>query len=319
MSDHKASALKYLAVFFAGTVLILFQLGAARRLPAGDSKQTIQVGSVKREYALHVPAGLSDDHRVPLLLAFHGGGGHAWRMPKFTGFDQIADQKRFVVVYPEAVNKSWDDTRGLSKADDVGFISALIDHLAKELPIDTSRVYATGISNGGFFSNRLACDLSDKIAAIASVAATMPTTLPPDCRPVRAISVLYMNGTSDPLVPIGGGAIGANLGLHRDECISLEDAVRFWTKLDHTVGAPQTKDLPDRTDDGTHVKRAVYGGGLSDTEIVVYRIEGGGHAWPGGSQYLPTMIVGKASQQIDGSREIWKFLENKSLPAKSDR
>src|SRR5215813_13926156 len=226
----------FLAPIFlcAGLALFPMVFAAARRLPAGDSKRKIQVGDATREYALHVPAGISDERRVPLLLVFHGGGGHAWSMPKFTHFDEIADQKDFVVAYPESLNKSWNDTRGLSPADDVAFIRALIDDLERQLPIDPSRVYATGISNGGFFSNRLACDLSDKIAAIASVAATMPTTLPEQCHPARPISVLYMNGTKDPLVPFNGGAVGANFGLHRGECISLEDAVRFWTKLDHT-------------------------------------------------------------------------------------
>src|SRR5262249_25082621 len=152
----------------------------------------------------------------------HGGGGHASSMPKFSGFDNLARDPHnlFIVAYPESLNKSWNDSRGLSPADDVAFVRALIDRLEDELPVDPHRIYATGISNGGFFSNRLACDLSDKLAAIASVAATMPTTLPESCHPLRPISVLYMNGTKDPLVPIGGGPIGAKLGLHRGECIS---------------------------------------------------------------------------------------------------
>lgn len=287
---------------------------AAQRLPNGDTRESIRVaGDEAREYALHVPQNLPAGERVPLLLVFHGGGGHAWRLPKFTGFDQIADEHHFIVVYPEAANKSWDDTRGLSKADDVGFVRTLIEHLEKTLPVDSSRVYAAGISNGGFFSNRLACDLSDKIAAIAAVAATMPSTLPENCHPVRPLSVMYMNGTKDPLVPINGGAVGANLGLHRGTCISLADAIRFWTKWDETNSAAKTMDIPNRTNDGTHVRREVYAGGKSGTEVVVYRIEGGGHTWPGGTQYLPKIIVGTVTRQIDGSNEIWDFLEKQRL------
>jgi len=319
VSSDKASVLKYLGVFFVGTVLILLPIAAQRRLPAGDSKEQIQVGGAAREYALHVPKDLPLGKKVPLLLVFHGGGGHAWRMSKFTGFDQVADENRFIVVYPEAVNKSWDDTRGLSKADDVGFIRALIDHLTKELPIDASRVYATGISNGGFFSNRLACDLSDRIAAIASVAATMPTTLPASCHPTRPISVMYLNGTKDPLVPIDGGPVGANLGFDRGECISLADAAAFWAKWDKTAPTPRASQIPDRVDDGTHIRKDIYTTGENDTEVVVYRIEDGGHTWPGGSQYLPKMIVGRVTHQIDGSREIWKFLEKQSLTGANPR
>ena len=302
-----------LVALFGFSAIALIAASRGQLLPAGDTKKSLQVGGVAREYALHVPTNLPADGKFPLLLVFHGGGGHAWRMSKFTKFDEIADKSGFVVAYPEALNKSWDDTRGLSKADDVGFVRTLIEQLEKELPIDSSRVYAAGISNGGFFSNRLACDLSDKIAAIAAVAATMPTTLPESCHPARPISVLYMNGTKDPLVPINGGAVGANLGLHRGDCISLADAVKFWTNWDHTAAAPKSSDLPDRVYDGTHVKREVYSGGKSGTEVVVYRVEGGGHAWPGGSQYLPKMMVGKASQQIDGSQEIWDFLQRQRL------
>jgi polyhydroxybutyrate depolymerase len=286
----------------------------AHKIPETDNWMRSEVDGVMRYEIIHLPSDFAEwKEKRPLLFVFHGGGGHAWTMPDFTKFDELADKEHFIVVYPESVNKSWDDTRGLSKADDVGYVRSTIDQLAKNLPIDTSRVYATGISNGGFFSNRLACDLSDKIAAVASVAATMPTTLPENCHPTRPISVLYMNGTKDPLVPIKGGPIGADLGLSRGECISLADAVRFWTKWDKTSATPEIEQLPGRVDDGTHVQREAYPGGANRTEVIVYRIEGGGHAWPGGSQYLPKMMIGKASQQIDGSRAIWEFLRKEQL------
>jgi len=316
LSDHKRSALKYLAVFFAGTILILLQLRAARRLPAGDSRQTIKVGNTTREYILQVPAGLESSNKIPLILVFHGGGGRASSMPRFSGFDILAQDPHnlFIAAYPEALNKSWNDSRRLSPADDVEFIRGLIEKLQNDLPVDPHRVYATGISNGGFFSSRLACDLSDKIAAIASVAATMPTTLSGNCHPARPISVLYLNGTKDPLVPVNGGPVGANLGLHRGECISLADAVNFWTKWDQTATMAQISRIPDKTEDGTHVTKEVYAAGRDGTEVVVYRIEGGGHTWPGGSQYLPKMIVGKVTHQIDGAQEIWGFFRSHRLP-----
>jgi polyhydroxybutyrate depolymerase len=128
-------------------------------------------------------------------------------MPRFTGFDEIAASRGFIVAYPESVNTHWNDTRALSPADDVGFVRALIAEVERAYPVDHARVYATGISNGGFFSQRLACDLSDQIAAVASVAATMPETLVPVCHPSRSVSVMFIQGTADPLVPIEGGAI----------------------------------------------------------------------------------------------------------------
>lgn len=313
---QKVSVLKWLSIFFAGVIVILLPIAAARRLPPGISKETIRVGDRTREYLLQVPPGIEKWNKIPLVLVFHGGGGHASSMPKFSGFQRLAENPHnlLIAAYPESLNKSWNDSRGLSPADDVEFIRALIDKLQNELPVDTHRIYATGISNGGFFSNRLACDLSDEIAAIASVAATMPATLPDNCHPSRPIPVLYMNGTKDPLVPINGGPIGANLGLKRGECISLADAVRFWTKRNQAAAIPQVSEIPDKADDGTHVTKETYLARKGGAEVVVYRIDGGGHAWPGGLQYLPKMVIGKASQQIDGAEEIWNFFRGQRLP-----
>jgi polyhydroxybutyrate depolymerase len=281
---------------------------------ARDEKHSIVVGSLTRNYLLHVPDDLPAAKSAPLVLVFHGGGGHDWNMPGFTHFDDLADQEGFVVAYPDAENGNWNDSRGVSTADDVGFARALIDDIARSHSIDPSRVYATGISNGGFFSNRLACDLSDKIAAIASVAATMPKPLVAECKPSRPISVLYIQGTDDPLVPINGGTIGFVRGRNRGENISLAASAQFWREQDHASAASQIKDLPDRFDDGTHVRREIWTGGKDDTEVVVYTIEGGGHTWPGGPQYLPKLIVGKASQNLSATRTIWEFFQGQQLP-----
>ena len=235
-------------------------------------------------------------------------------MPGFTHFDALADQQSFIVAYPDSTNGNWNDTREVSRSDDVGFLRALIDELERSYPIDPHRVYATGISNGGFFSNRLACELTDKIAAIASVAATMPEPLVSSCKPSRPISVLYMQGTQDPLVPIGGGKIGFRRGRSRGTCISLADAEMFWLAHDHISSAPSAADLPDLVHDGTHVHRQVWTGGRDQTEVVVYTIEGGGHTWPGGPQYLPKIIVGKASRNLDATVAIWQFFQTHSLP-----
>ncbi len=204
-----------------------------RKAAAADDPRSIAVGSQTRHYLLHVPGSIESEKPVPLVLVFHGGGGHDWNMPGFTHFDALADQQSFIVAYPDSTNGNWNDTREVSRSDDVGFVRALIDELERSYPIDSHRVYATGISNGGFFSNRLACELTDKIAAIASVAATMPEPLVSSCKPSRPISVLYMQGTQDPLVPIGGGKIGFRRGRSRGTCISLADAEMFWLAHDH--------------------------------------------------------------------------------------
>jgi len=285
-----------------------------RHAAAADEKHAINVDGLARNYLLHVPGDLPSGKPAPLVLVFHGGGGHDWNMPGFTHFDDLADQEGFLVAYPDAVDRNWNDSRGVATADDVGFTRAVIADVSRAQPIDAHRIYATGISNGGFFSNRLACDLSDRIAAIASVAATMPKPLVAECRPSRPISVLYIQGTEDPLVPINGGTIGFVRGRSRGENISLADSAKFWRDNDRISSAPEVKTLPDRFDDGTHVRREIWTGGKDDTEVDVYTIEGGGHTWPGGPQYLPKVIVGKASQNLNATRTIWEFFQAEQLP-----
>ena len=299
-------------VTFAARVLRL--RANLREAASADEKHSIRVGSLTRNYILHVPEDLPSGRPAPLVLVFHGGGGHDWNMPGFTHFDDLADHEGFVVAYPDAVNRNWNDSRDVSTADDVGFTRALIDDVSRAHSIDPHRIYATGISNGGFFSNRLACDLADKIAAIASVAATMPEPLVGACKPSRPISVMYIQGTEDPLVPINGGKIGFKRGRSRGECISLADSEAYWLKNDRISSALVANNLPDRFDDGTHVRREVWSGGADDTEVVAYTIGGGGHTWPGGPQYLPALIVGKASQNLNATRTIWEFFQAQALP-----
>jgi polyhydroxybutyrate depolymerase len=286
-----------------------------RKAAAADESRSIVVGNLTRQYLLHVPENLPSGKSVPLVLVFHGGGGHDWNMPGFTHFDALADEQSFFVAYPDAINGNWNDGRGISQTDDVAFVRVLIAELERSYPVDPDRVYATGISNGGFFSNRLACDLSDKIAAIASVAATMPVDLVAVCKPSRPIAVLYMQGTEDPLVPIDGGKIGFVRGRSRGMCVSLNDAAKFWQEQDGQSHAEyEVSDLPDIAHDGTRVRRQAWAGGKNNTEVVVYTIQGGGHTWPGGPQYLPKIVVGKASQNLDATRTIWAFFRFQSIP-----
>jgi polyhydroxybutyrate depolymerase len=282
--------------------------GRRGRAPADDNQEHLNVGGADRTYFLHVPESLPKNTSVPLVLVFHGGGGHAATMPNFTHFDAVADREKFIVAYPESFNKSWNDTRGLSPADDVGFVRALIAELQRSQHVDAKRVYATGISNGGFFSNRLACDLTGQLAAIAAVAATMPETLLPVCKPSAPISVMYIHGSKDPLVHINGGPVLRDRGV----AIPLAQAQEFWRNWDGALSTPLVENRPDAAHDGTSVRRESYGEGKQGTEVVVYTIEGGGHTWPGGPQYLPAFLVGKASANLDATEAIWGFFRKHS-------
>lgn len=275
-------------------------------------KKSLVVDGVTRTYFYHLPASQRDPANAPLVLAFHGGGGQGRSMQRLTGLNRVADREGFIVVYPDGLQRHWNDSRNLSTADDVKFVRALIREMAQNHNIDRHRVYAAGISNGGFFSIRLACELSDTLAAVAAVAATMPEQLPGQCRPVRPISVMFLHGTSDPLVPIQGGGIA---GGRHGQAVSLDAAVRFWREHDRAAAHPQVERLPHHdARDPTQVERQTYGGGSEGSEVVVYIIENGGHTWPGGWQYAPAILVGKTTRDIEGSEVIWAFFKRHHLP-----
>jgi polyhydroxybutyrate depolymerase len=164
-------------------------LAAIVTVARDNPRHSLTVGGVERRYLLHVPPHLAPGRAAALVLAFHGGGTHDWSMPGLTHFDPLADREGFLVAYPDGLDRSWNDGRGMSAADDVAFVRAVIEDIERSHDVDPRRIYATGISNGGFFSNKLACDLSDKIAAVASVAATMPEKLVSACKPSRPVSV----------------------------------------------------------------------------------------------------------------------------------
>jgi polyhydroxybutyrate depolymerase len=263
----------------------------------------IDVGGVSRSYVLHVPDTLRPGAATPLVLVFHGGGSRGAAMQRFTRFDTLADSHGFIVAYPDGIKSHWNDTRGLSPADDVEFVRTLIAQLTRSHHVDQKRIYATGISNGGFFSVRLACDLTGEIAAVAVVAATMPETLMPACKPAAPISIMFIHGTQDPLVKIDGGVVARRNG----RSVSLREAVDFWRRVNHASELPSRTELPDRQTDGTHVRRELYRNADDDVEVVVYTIDGGGHTWPGGAQYLPVSLVGRTSANLDATETIWAF------------
>lgn len=270
----------------------------------------------ERTYQVHLPRGHETRKPAPLVLALHGGGSQGRSMINLTRFNQLADQHGFVVAYPDGEFRRWNDGRQSGVADsrmvdDVGFLSALIDTLAREYGIDRGRVYATGISNGGFMSLRLACDLADKITAIAPVAATMGRDLSARCKPSQPVSVLLIAGTEDPLVPYEGGRVQVRGG---GAIVSADAAVERWVEINGCKAPPAIEDLLNTADDGTRTRRSTYPGCVQGSEVVFLRIEGGGHTWPGGSQYLPVARIGRASRDFDASEEIWWFFSRQARP-----
>lgn len=276
---------------------------------------TIEVDGITRSYHLHVPSAVGPTP-APLVLVFHGGGGTGPGTERLTRFTALADREGFLVAFPEGVEKNWNDGREFTSSrahrdhvDDVAFVAVLIDAIGRAHAVDPRRVYATGISNGGIFSHYLAAHLSARIAAIAPVVGGIAD--PPDAwlRPEQPVSVLMLQGTRDPLVPYHGGAVAFGRG----KIIDTEEAARRWAAL-NGGREPVREPLPADGKDRCGGLRTIYPGGRDGSEVTLVRLDGGGHTWPGGAQYLPELLIGRVCRDFDATVLIWDFFKTHPKP-----
>ena len=242
-----------------------------------------------------------------------GGSGTPEGMINIANFKPIADRDKVVLVYPAGIQNNWNDGRPTTPnqlgINDVSFFNQLCDYMITNYPVDGTKIYATGISNGGFMSSRLGCELSNRIAAIAVDAATIEsTTIAPSCNPGRPVPAIYIHGTTDPLVPFTGGQMTAG-GTAGGTVLSHFQAIDKWVTINGCNTTPTITDLPDIANDGTTIKQRVYSGGTNGSEVVSYVVLNGGHTWPQGYQYLNEAIIGKTSQDMNACEVIWTFFK----------
>ena len=270
---------------------------------SSSAQQTINASithdGIERDYILYVPEIYDGSTAVPLVLNFHGFGSGASQQMFYGDFRDIADTEGFLLVHPEGTtfigNQFWNvEFPGISSTiDDVGFTEALIDELATLYTIDLDRVYATGMSNGGFMSFLLACQLSEKIAAVASVTGSMTQDTFDDCNAQLPTPVLQIHGTEDDVV------------LYNENNLSLPipDVISYWVDHNNCETTPTTTTLPDvDVSDGSTIEYSVYEDGDNGITTEHMKVIGGGHTWPGS-------ILNSAgtNQDIDASIEIWLF------------
>ena len=268
----------------------------------------------EREVVLFVPSTWEAGQHLPLVLALHGGGSHGEGMEKFGGFNRLGEEKGFLVAYPSGVDNQWNDGRNdpiseahAQKIDDVGFLDALTDKLVADYGVDATRIYVTGISNGGMMTHRLACERADRYAAFAPVATNMPTDTSTTCAPTAPAPMILMNGTDDPLVPYGGGAVTV-LGKERGTVIGTDAVVAFYLERNGCAAAPTTQRTLDADpDDETSVQVSRYEDGCPDAPVHLYKVVGGGHTWPGGAQYLGKWLIGRVTRELSAEETIWAF------------
>jgi polyhydroxybutyrate depolymerase len=255
---------------------------------------------IQRDYILYIPAIYDGSADFPLVLNFHGFGSNANEQMFYGDFRDIADTEGFLLVHPQGTSLNGSQYWNVgspgssgSTIDDVGFTEALIDELANLYTINLDRVYATGMSNGGFMSFLLACQLSEKIAAIASVTGSMTLDTYDNCNAQHPTPILQIHGTSDNIVPYNG-----NTG-----SLSIDDVISYWVNYNNCDTNPTITTFPDLDpSDGSIVEHIVYTGGDNASTTEHMKVIGGGHTWPGSVFILP-----ETNQDINASNEIWEF------------
>lgn len=294
----------------------------SRGISTNDITLEMEFDGRERSYIVHLPPKEKMNAPLPLLFHLHGGGGTAKGTAGLTfgRFNTLADRDGFIVVYPNAINKNWNDGRELEDViawkeniDDVGFITAILDELKDKYPVDASRIFTTGMSNGGFMSSRLLCDRADIFRGGAILTASLSKDYIPKCNPEKPVAVMVMNGTDDPLVPYDGGQIKV-FRKTRGEIVSTDEIMDFWKEKNGCTLKKNTVELPDKAADGTTVSMEEYTDCENLGALVLYRINGGGHTWPGGKQYLGERLIGKTNRDIVACDVIWDFF--KTLPPK---
>lgn len=289
-----------------------------------------------RPYDIYVPDSIACGTPAPVVIALHGGGGNSEAMARVTCpfgdfsdpgcLDAVAERESFLLVYPNGIGAKlapkvrtfnagggedgYDCIAGRAcdeNIDDVGYIEDLLDDVEARFAVDTSRIYSTGLSNGGAMSYRLACEMSHRIAAIASVAGAHQVAAVQGCAPERPVPVMEIHGTFDDIVPYYGGVGTLTLGYK----VSVADSIGFWVDANGCAQTPSTSWLPNIAFDWTRVVRDVYSGCDDGASVVLLEVQGGGHNWPGGWAY--GVSAGVISRDINASDAIWSFFAKHEL------
>ena len=262
----------------------------------GINEFEVVFDEITREYTVYIPENYNHSIPTPILFAFHGFGGSNNFIMNSAGFNEIADEENFIVVYPQGslilnLFAHWNvgGFTQISNTDDVAFVDYLISSLSEMYNINLDRVYATGMSNGGFMSFLLACQLSNKIAAIASVTGSMTTQTLNECDPQREVPILQIHGTNDPIVPYNG---------IQEWNTPIDNVLDYWVLNNQCSPNPEVNDLEDiNNDNGFTVQEIIYNNGLNGSMVKHFKVNGGTHVW-------------FQDEDINSSSLIWEFFSN---------
>ena len=269
-----------------------------------DYQVTFQ--GLERDFIIYVPESYNHQNPSPILFVFHGFGSSNDFIMSYSGFNLIAEQENFIVVYPKGSDfwgiPHWNVGGWTinSTTDDVSFVNFLINLISDEYNTDQNRLYATGMSNGGFFSFLLACQMSDKFAAIASVTGSMTPETFYNCNPQKEVPILQIHGTEDPLVTYGGGIDTGNF-LNQDWSLGIQEVLEYWVDNNYCSASPTTFLLDDSNpNDNFSIERKIYQDGYKGSVVDHYKVHGGEHNWFN-------------NQDINSSELIWEFFSRHDI------
>ncbi len=309
----------------AVALLTASTLPAVANTPTGDYDITLGSGGLQRSALVHVPPH-ADGALLPLMINYHGGGGHARSQQDYTGMNRHADRKGYIVVYPNGTGRwnkrllTWNagtccGSAARNQVDDVAFTLQLIDYLADRLPIDKTRVYATGFSNGGMMAYRLAVEAGDRIAAIAPVAGGMVVS---QFTPVRALPILHIHSVDDPRALYHGG-LGPRFPLtnQRVQHPDIDNVINQWARFEECSATPvrvENRSGNKKRGEGGHSATLERYENCRDSSVIaLWKLRGPGHVWPGGQRNYMKRLLGASTTVIDANEEIWKFVSQFSL------
>jgi polyhydroxybutyrate depolymerase len=267
-------------------------------MAAGQTSEHFTSGGIDRTYLLYVPTSYDGTKAVPLVFNFHGHGSSASQQIAYGDFRPLADRDTFVLVAPDGQGSPRHFNligAPAGEGDDVVFVTELLDDLAKRLCIDTTRVYSTGMSNGGALTSILACRASDRFAAFGPVAAVVWA---PACSEARPVAIAAFMGTADPIVPFDGGTVNC---CGNPTIGGAPDTMASWAEHDQCTASP------DVTTPSSEVEIRRWTGCSTGSEITFFVIKGGGHTWPG-AQFKAAQL-GPTTTQIDASATLWDFFK----------
>ena len=260
-----------------------------------------------RTFIIYVPSTYNPNTPVPLVLVLHGLTMSGNSIMSVTGFNTLAETNHFIAVYPDGLNNDWNfGGTGSSNTDDVSFLNALIDSMATHYNIAPDKLYSCGFSAGGFMSYRMACESGRCFAAIASVSGTIGTSVYTSCTPNHLCSIMQVHGTSDFIVPYAGAVNNE----------SVDNVIQKWIGVDNCTATANSTNLPDNNlSDLSTVQKIQYYPCSTNTEVLLYKVIGGGHQWPGTSSILGGL--GTINMDINASAEIWDFFSRHTCVAAS--